>query len=185
MCIFFYWFLPPSLFVFKRVKYRSTWVAQLGKHLTLSQVMISRFVGSSPTSGSALMAQSLEPAHLSHHPLMGSSLALFSEKSSWPFLPQAGSWGVHLSCPVPGGLVGSQTGCGAQTGVSSGAGSACSTGGSPCLLEAADPGTQDSISPWVPRPGDRPPRRLVLSCVFPGGSRGPGSVSCLRARLLL
>ena len=134
---------------------------------------------------SASVPPSSQDAHLSHHPLMGSSLALFSEKSSWPFLPQAGSWGVHLSCPVPGGLVGSQTGCGAQTGVSSGAGSACSTGGSPCLLEAADPGTQDSISPWVPRPGDRPPRRLVLSCVFPGGSRGPGSVSCLRARLLL
>ena len=32
------------------------------KHLTLAQVMISRFVSWSPTSGSVLTAQSLEPA---------------------------------------------------------------------------------------------------------------------------
>ena len=51
---------------------------------------------------SASVPPSSQDAHLSHHPLMGNSLALFSEKSSWPFLPQAGSWGVHLSCPVPG-----------------------------------------------------------------------------------
>ena len=36
------------------------WVAQLVK--CLAQVMISRFVGSSPTSRSVLTAQSLEPA---------------------------------------------------------------------------------------------------------------------------
>ena len=36
------------------------WVAQLVKHLTLVQVMISQFISSSPTSGSVLTAQSLE-----------------------------------------------------------------------------------------------------------------------------
>ena len=41
--------------------FRSTWVAQSVKHLTLAKVMISQFVGSSPTLGSVLMAQSLEP----------------------------------------------------------------------------------------------------------------------------
>ena len=37
-------------------------MAQSVKHLTSAQVTISRFVGSSPPSGSALTAQSLEPA---------------------------------------------------------------------------------------------------------------------------
>ena len=40
---------------------RGTWVAQSVEHLTLAQVMISGFVGSSPTSGSVLTAQSQEP----------------------------------------------------------------------------------------------------------------------------
>ena len=39
-----------------------TWVAQSVERLTSAQVMISRSVGSSPTSGSVLTAQSLEPA---------------------------------------------------------------------------------------------------------------------------
>ena len=39
-----------------------TWVAQSVEHLTSTQVMISQSVGSSPTSGSVLTAQSLEPA---------------------------------------------------------------------------------------------------------------------------
>ena len=38
------------------------WVAQLVKHLTLAQVMISHFVSLSPMSGFVLTAQSLEPA---------------------------------------------------------------------------------------------------------------------------
>ncbi|XP_044909606.1 band 4.1-like protein 1 isoform X15 [Felis catus] len=38
------------------------WVAQSVEHPTSAQVMISRFVGSSPASGSVLTAQSLEPA---------------------------------------------------------------------------------------------------------------------------
>ena len=38
------------------------WGAQSVKHLTLAQVMISQFVGSSPVSGCVLTALSLEPA---------------------------------------------------------------------------------------------------------------------------
>ena len=38
------------------------WVAQLLGRPTSAQVMISRFVGSSPASGSVLTARSLEPA---------------------------------------------------------------------------------------------------------------------------
>ena len=41
---------------------RDTWVAQLVKDLTSAQVMISRSVGLSLTSGFVLTAQSLEPA---------------------------------------------------------------------------------------------------------------------------
>ena len=41
---------------------RGTWVAQLVKHPTWAQVMISWFMSSSPISGSVLTAQSLEPA---------------------------------------------------------------------------------------------------------------------------
>ena len=37
-------------------------MAQLVEHLTSAQVMVSRFMGSSPTSGSVLTAQNLEPA---------------------------------------------------------------------------------------------------------------------------
>ena len=37
-------------------------MAQQVERLTLAQAMISRFVSSSPTSGSGLTAQSLEPA---------------------------------------------------------------------------------------------------------------------------
>ena len=44
---------------------RGAWVAQLVKRPTLAQVMISRFMGSSPTLGSVLIAQSLEPASTS------------------------------------------------------------------------------------------------------------------------
>ena len=39
-----------------------TWLAQSVKRPTSAQVMISRFVGSSPESGSVLTAQSLQPA---------------------------------------------------------------------------------------------------------------------------
>ena len=41
---------------------RDSWVAQSVRHPTSAQVMISRFMGSSPASGSVLTAQSLESA---------------------------------------------------------------------------------------------------------------------------
>ena len=41
---------------------RGAWVAQSVEHLTPVRVMISQFMGSSPTSGFVLTAQSLEPA---------------------------------------------------------------------------------------------------------------------------
>ena len=43
-------------------KMRGGWVAQSVKPPTSAQVMISRFMSSSPASGSVLTAQSLEPA---------------------------------------------------------------------------------------------------------------------------
>ena len=46
----------------KLMRWRGTWVAQWVKCPTSAQVMISWFVGWSPTSGSVLSAQSLEPA---------------------------------------------------------------------------------------------------------------------------
>ena len=58
------------------------WAAQVVKRQTSAQVMISRFVGSSPASGSLLSAQSLEPASdavspsLSAPPLLAVSLSL-------------------------------------------------------------------------------------------------------------
>ena len=42
--------------------FRGAWVAQSVEGPTSAQVMISRFVGLSPVSGSVLTAQSLEPA---------------------------------------------------------------------------------------------------------------------------
>ena len=46
----------------KMWNFRGTWVAQEVEHPTSAWVMISRFVGPSPTSGSVLTVQSLEPA---------------------------------------------------------------------------------------------------------------------------
>ena len=45
-----------------QVQFRGTWAAQSVKLLTLAQVMILRFVSSSPTSGSVLTAWILEPS---------------------------------------------------------------------------------------------------------------------------
>ena len=47
---------------------RGAWVAQSVERPTSAQVTISRFVSSSPASGSGLMAQSLEPASNSVSP---------------------------------------------------------------------------------------------------------------------
>ena len=55
---------------------RGTWVAQSVKHMTLARVMISQFVGSSPTSGSVLIAQSLEPASDSMSPSLSAPTPL-------------------------------------------------------------------------------------------------------------
>ena len=46
----------------RMIRMGGTWVAQLVKRPTSAQVMISQFVSSSPTSGSVLTVQSLEPA---------------------------------------------------------------------------------------------------------------------------
>ena len=46
---------------FRIVQSRGAWVAQSVEWLTSAQVMISRSMSSSPTSGSVLAAQSLEP----------------------------------------------------------------------------------------------------------------------------
>ena len=59
------------------------WVAQSVERPTWAQVMISRFVSSSPASGSVLTAQSLEPAlgsvspSLSAPPLLTLCLSVF------------------------------------------------------------------------------------------------------------
>ena len=61
------------------------WVAQLVERPTSAQVMISRSVSSSPASGSALTAQSLEPVSdsvspsLSASPLLMLCLSLFQK----------------------------------------------------------------------------------------------------------
>ena len=46
----------------KMVSLRDTWVAQSVKRPTSAQVRVSWFMSSSPTLGSVLTAQSLEPA---------------------------------------------------------------------------------------------------------------------------
>ena len=53
---------------------RGAWVAQSVKHPISAQVMISRFTGSSPTLGSVLTAQSLEPASDSVSPSLSAPL---------------------------------------------------------------------------------------------------------------
>ena len=52
------------------------WVAQLVKHPASAQIMISQLVSSSPTSGSMLTAQSLEPALDSVSPCLSAPLLL-------------------------------------------------------------------------------------------------------------
>ena len=46
----------------KLITGRGAWVAQSVKHPTSARVIISQFTSSSPTSGSVLTAQSLEPS---------------------------------------------------------------------------------------------------------------------------
>ena len=51
----------PLATILKKI-FRGAWVAQLVKRLISAQVMILKLLGSSPPSGSALTAQSLQPA---------------------------------------------------------------------------------------------------------------------------
>ena len=60
---------------FQKLHLRGAWVAQSVKALTSAQVMILWFMGSSPTSGSVLTAQSLELASDSVSPSLSASLA--------------------------------------------------------------------------------------------------------------
>ena len=57
-------------------KNRGAWVAQSVKRPTSAQVMISRFMGSSPASGSVLTAQSLDPASDSVPPSLSAPSSL-------------------------------------------------------------------------------------------------------------
>ena len=59
--IMFMKYLLHLLIFLKKCLFRGAWVAQLVERPTSAQVTISRFVSSSPVSGSVLMAQSLEP----------------------------------------------------------------------------------------------------------------------------
>ena len=71
-----------SALMFKILKLRGAWVAQSVERPTSAQVMISRFMGSSPARGSGLAAGSLEPASdsvfpsLSAPPLLAFCLSL-------------------------------------------------------------------------------------------------------------
>ena len=56
-----------------RTAWRGSWVAQSVERPTSAQVMISRFMGSCPASGSALTAQSLEPASDSVSPSLSAT----------------------------------------------------------------------------------------------------------------
>ena len=60
----------------KRRECRGAWVADLVKSPTSAQIMISRYVGSSPTSGSVLTAQSLDPASDSVSPSLSAPTLL-------------------------------------------------------------------------------------------------------------
>ena len=58
----------------EKMEYWGTWVAESVGHLTSAHVTIPRFVSSSPTSGSVLTAQSLEPASDSVSPSLSAPL---------------------------------------------------------------------------------------------------------------
>ena len=56
------YFQPCVASCFKTVEETGAWLAQSVKRPASAQITISRFVGSSPASGSVLTARSLEPA---------------------------------------------------------------------------------------------------------------------------
>ena len=57
-----FWLIPPEILFAKIVMVWGAWVALSVERPTSAQVLISRFVGSSPASGSVPTARSLEPA---------------------------------------------------------------------------------------------------------------------------
>ena len=64
--------------VLKKINMEGAWVAQSTVCSTSAQIMISRFVGSSPASGSVLTVESLGPASDSvSHSLSAPPLLLF------------------------------------------------------------------------------------------------------------
>ena len=62
----------PSNFLLEIKEVGTTWMTQLVKHPTSTQIMILQSVSSSPTSGSVLTAQNLEPALNSVSPSLSS-----------------------------------------------------------------------------------------------------------------
>ena len=70
-----------SLFL-KKIMHWGAWVSQSVGRLTSVQVMISRFVSSSPASGSVLTARSLEPASASVPPSLSAPTHLHSASVS-------------------------------------------------------------------------------------------------------
>ena len=66
----------------KKTQSQGAWVAQLVKHPTLAQVMISYFMSLSPTSGSVLTSQSLDPALDSMSPSLSAPPQLHSASLS-------------------------------------------------------------------------------------------------------
>ena len=64
----------PSQFLHQKPSLHGPWVAQPVKQPTSAQVVISRFMSSSPTSGSVLTAQSLEPASDSVSPSLSAQI---------------------------------------------------------------------------------------------------------------
>ena len=67
-------FLEEHLRFYEHPLSRGAWVAPSGQRPTSAQVMISRFVGSSPASGSVRTARSLEPASDSVSPFLSQPL---------------------------------------------------------------------------------------------------------------
>ena len=82
----------------ERKRERGAWVAQSVKRPTSAQVMISQFVSSSPTSGSVLTAQSLEPASDSVSPSL--SLPLPHSFSLSLSLLKISIWGAWVAQSV-------------------------------------------------------------------------------------
>ena len=81
---------------FKKSIFWGGWVAQSSERPTSAQVMISQFVSSSPTSGSMLTAQGLEPASDSVSPTL-SAPPLHTLCLSLPLCPSPTALSVCLS----------------------------------------------------------------------------------------